>query len=341
MARREVSGGDFPALLDLIGQLRAKAARGDKPADVVVIQEVGMDGFWIHRALSNAGIESWLVDPASVAVSRRHRRAKTDKIDGEALVRVLMAFKRGEPRVCAMAVPPSPAEEDRRRVGRERKTLIHARVAETNCIKGLLFTQGIRGYQPLDKNRREKLKTLRTGDGRPLPPCLLQEIIRGLDRPELILGQIAATEVARTELAKAVSDRAAINLLPQIRGIGPCRANVIWSEVLYRSFENRRQVAAHAGLTPTPFKSGDIDQEQGISKSGNGRLRTAMVELAWLWIKWQPDSALTKWFLARVAGQRGRIKRVLVVALARKLLIALWRFCRDGIVPEGIQFKAA
>jgi transposase len=235
----------------------------------------------------------------------------------------------------------SPEEEDRRRVGRERRTLIHARVEETNRIKGLLFTQGVRGYQPLDKNRREKLKSLRTGDGRPLPPCLLQETIRGLDRLELILSQIAATEAARTTLAEAAGDRAAINLLPQIRGIGPCLANVIWSEVLYRSFENRRQIAACAGLAPTPFKSGDIDQEQGISKSGNGRLRVAMVELAWLWIQWQPNSALTKWFLARVDGQRGRVRRVLVVALARKLLIALWRFCRDGIAPEGIQFKAA
>ncbi len=282
MARREVSGGDLPALLDLIGRLRAKASNNGKLAKVIVIQEVGMDGFWIHRALSKEGIESWLVDPASVAVSRRRRRAKTDKIDGEALARVLVAFKRGEPRVCAMAVPPSPEEEDRRRVGRERRTLIHARVEETNRIKGLLFTQGIRDYQPLDTNRREKLKSLRTGDGRPLPPCLMQEIIRGLDRLELILKQIAATEAARTTLAEAAGNHAAVNLLPQIRGIGPCLANVIWSEALYRRFENRRQIAAYAGLAPTPFKSGDIDQEQGISKSGNGRLRVAMIELAWL-----------------------------------------------------------
>ncbi len=341
MSRRVVAGGDARALVELLERIRAKAEESaSTPIRIVVIQEVGMDGFWIHRVLQEAGIESWLVDPASVAVPRRQRRVKTDKIDGEALIRVLAAYKRGEPRVCAMVVPPTPVDEDRRRLGRERGALLKARIQETNRIRGLLFAQGVRDFEPLAKDRRLRLQAIRTGDGRALPPRLMAEIVRGLERLELILSQLDVIEAAREEMAKDAGERAPVNVLTRLRAIGPSLAATLWTEALYRRFDNRRQVAAYAGLAPTPWRSGKIDREQGISKAGNGRLRSALIELAWLWIRWQPASRLSQWFAARVAGRSGRTRKVMAVALARKLLVALWRFCQDGTVPEGAVLKA-
>ena len=336
MSKYIVSGGDSKALLELLSRLVARAGvRVAGSPRAIVIQEAGLDGFWIHRVLENAGVESWLVDPASVAVARRHRRVKTDKIDGEALIRVLMAFKRGEPRVCAMVVPPSPADEDRRRIGRERGALLRARIQETNRITGLLLAQGIRDDRPLEKNRREKLENLRTGDGRELPLHLRNEIARGLDRLDLILSQLEAVEAARASAAKEAGECSPVNVLVRLKAIGPTLANILWTEALYRTFENRRQLASYAGLTPTPWRSGTIDREQGISKAGNARLRSALIESAWLWVRWQPTSALSRWFASRVADRSGRARKTMIVALARKLLIALWRFCREGIIPEG------
>jgi transposase len=307
----------------------------------VVIQEAGLDGFWIHRVLEQAGVESFLVDAASVAVPRRYRRAKTDKIDGEALIRVLAAFKRGEPRVCSMVRPPSPDEEDRRRLGRERAVLLRSRIQEINRIKGLLFAQGIRDFEPLDKSRRAKLDLLRTGDGRALLPCLKGEICRAFDRLDVILSQLDEVETARDAIAVDAGVLAPVNMLTKLKAVGPTLANTLWAEAFYRAFENRRQLAAYAGLAPTPWRSGKIDREQGISKAGNGRLRAALIELAWLWTRWQPTSQLSQWFAGRVAGQKGRMRKIMIVALARKLLIALWRFCRDGVVPQGAILKRA
>jgi transposase len=342
MSRRVIAGGDARALVALLGRLKAKAEEAScTPVHTVVIQEVGMDGFWIHRVLQAAGIESWLVDPASVAVPRKQRRAKTDKIDGEALIRVLVAYKRGEPRVCTMVVPPSPDEEDRRRLSRERDALLKARIQETNRIRGLLFAQGVRDYDPLAKDRRARLRAICTGDGRALPPHLMDEIARGLDRLELILSQLQTIGAAQAKMALAAGERSPVNLLTQLRAVGPSLASTLWGEALYRTFENRRQLAAYAGLAPTPWRSGKIDREQGISKAGNARLRSALIELAWLWIRWQPTSQLSLWFTTRVAGQSGRVRKIMVVALARKLLVALWRYCRDGVIPEGAILKAA
>jgi transposase len=342
LSKRVVVGGDANGLVEMLKRLAAKSEeRVGGRTKVIVVQEVGLDGFWIHRMLEKAGVESWLVDPASVAVPRRHRRVKTDKIDGEALVRVLMAFKRGELRVCAMVVPPSPAEEDRRRLGRERSALLKARVQESNRIKGLLLSQGIRDFRPLDKDCRAKLGNLRTGDGRTLPPHLKDEIARGLDRLELILSHLETVEAARDDVAEKAGQRAPVNVLTRLKAIGPALASTLWTEAFYRSFDNRRQLAAYAGLAPTPWRSGTIDREQGISKAGNARLRSALIELAWLWVRWQPASQLSQWFVARVTNQSGRMRKIMIVALARKLLIALWRFCRDGIVPEGAVLTVA
>ncbi|MFC7739550.1 IS110 family transposase, partial [Roseomonas sp. GCM10028921] len=309
---------------------------------IIAIQEAGFDGFWIHRLLEGNGVESHVVEPASIAVPRRHRRAKTDAIDGEALLRTLMAFKRGEPRVCSMVVPPGVEAEDRRRLARERRTLIKERIGHINRIKGLLAAQGIADYEPMHQDCRERLKALQTGDGRPLPPRLQAEISRELERVELVRRQIAEVERERALLVQhdgAVPSPA--GQLMTLRGIGPEFATVLWLEGLFRQFQNRRQVAAYAGLAPSPWQSGRVSGEQGISKSGNPRLRTTTIELAWLWLRHQPDTTLSRWFQERVRSDRGRVRRVAIVALARKLLIALWRFVTDGVVPEGARLKVA
>ena len=344
MSKYSVDSGDGTALLDRLAQLRARAEpRIGTAVHMVVIQEAGLDGFWIHRLLESNGMESHVVEPASIAVPRRHRRAKTDVIDGEMLVRTLMAFKRGERRVCSMVVAPSPAEEDRRRVSRERRTLIRERIEHANRIKGLLATQGIVGLEPMRKDFRDRVEGLQTGEGQPLRPHLKAEIIRELDRIDLVVRQVAAVEAERDALVKSdnIDTTAPAALLMKLRGIGPEFAAVLWLEGLFRNFANRRQLAAYAGLAPSPWKSGSIDREQGISKSGNPRLRTTMVELAWLWLRYQPGSALSAWFRERAGSERGRSRRIMIVALARKLLVALWKYVTAGVVIEGAVMKAA
>jgi len=343
-SRHAVEGGDGDSLLDLLARLRAKAERRcGLPVKVMVIQEAGLDGFWLHRLLTGSGIESHIVDPASIAVDRRHRRAKTDAIDGETLLRTLMAWTRGERRVCSMVRAPSREEEDRRRLTRERGTLLKERIQHTNRIKGLLSGQGIRDYDPLGRDGLAWLDTLRTGDGHPLPPMLKAEIHRELDRIELVRAQLKAVEHARDALleTEAAGPENPAALLVKLKGIGAEFASLLWLEALFRGFSNRRQVAAYAGLAPSPWQSGGTDREQGISKAGNRRLRHTMIELAWFWLRHQPGSALSRWFSARAGGGKGRLRRIAIVALARKLLIALWRYVTQGVVPEGAVLKAA
>jgi transposase len=344
MSKHSVRGSDIHGLLERFAEIQNRAlTRTGTRFPFIVIQEAGLDGFWIHRVLHKEGIESHIVDPASVATARRYRRAKTDRIDGEALVRTLLAYKRGEPRVCAMVRAPTPEEEDHRRLCRERKVLMSERVSHVNRIKGLLFSQGITGYQPLHRDRRARLEELRTGDGRALPKYLKAHIGRELDRIEMLLEQIKAVEAERDELLALKRNDSALRTvkLSDIKGIGPESAAVLWSEGLFRHFDNRRQVAAYAGLAPTPWQSGRIDREQGISKAGNPRLRTTLIELAWLWLRNQPRAALTLWFEERVRRNGGRMRKTLIVALARKLLVALWKYATMGIVIEGAKMKAA
>jgi transposase len=344
MSKHSVPAGDIAALLTRFSELKQKTlARTGESFPIVVIQEAGLDGFWIHRVLQSEEIESHVVDPASIAVSRRRRRAKTDRIDGEALLRALLAYKRGEPRVCAMVKAPAPEEEDRRRLCRERKVLIAERVKHVNRIKGLLFSQGVSGYEPLRRDRRKRLDELRTGDGRPLPMHLKAQINRELDRLELLLEQIKAVEAERDVLLAApqVATPAPTAMLLDIKGIGPEFAAVLWSEGLFRHFDNRRQVASYAGLAPTPWQSGSVNREQGVSKAGNPRLRSTLIQLAWLWLRHQPQSALAQWFQERINRNGGRMKKTTIVALARKLLVALWKYVTAGIVIEGAAMKAA
>ena len=343
-SKHVVEGGDGAGLLDLISRSRAKAEqRYGVQVKAIVIQEAGLDGFWIHRLLLANGIESQVVDAASIAVDRRHRRAKTDSIDGETLLRALMAWARGERRVCSMIRAPSPEEEDRRRLTRERGTLLKERIQHTNRIRGLLSGQGIRDYNPLRRDRFEQLEALPTGDGRELPPMLKAEIRRELDRIAVVTTQLAAVERARDALIRTEAEERnnpAAQLL-KLKGMGPEFASLLWLKSLFRSFGNRRQVAAYAGLAPSPWQSGGVERDQGISKSGNRRLRHTMIELAWFWLRHQPASALSRWFQARVGAGKGRVRRIAIVALARKLLVALWRYVAQGVVPEGAAFKAA
>jgi len=345
MSKHGVTAGDVAGLMTLFAELKRKAqARTGQTYPIITIQEAGLDGFWIHRVLQQEGIESHVVDPASIATPRRRRRAKTDRLDGETLLRALLAYKRGEPRVCAMVAAPTPEEEDRRRLCRERGALIAERIRHVNRIKGLLFAQGIADYVPLRCNRRARLEALRTGDGRVLPSYVKAQISRELDRLELLIEQIEQVEAEQDALLAAAKTDAGAQATPQpvemllaLKGIGANFAAVLWLEAFYRNFANRRQVAAYAGLAATPWRSGGIEQEQGVSKAGNPRLRTTMIQLAWLWLRHQGQSALARWFKAQ--SQRGR-KRA-IVALARKLLVALWKYVTQGVAIEGAVMKSA
>jgi transposase len=345
MSKYSVAAGNVAELLKLFADLKRKAeVRSGQDYGIITIQEAGLDGFWLHRVLQQEGVESHVVDPASIATPRRRRRPKTDRLDGETLLRALLAYKRGEPRVCAMVVAPSPEEEDRRRLCRERRTLIEQRIVHVNRIKGLLFAQGISDYAPLRRDRRARLEALRTGDGRVLPVHLKTQIGRELDRLELLLEQITAVEAEQdallAEARKPATGSAApdpVTMLLALKAMGPNFAAVLWSEAFYRRFANRRQLAAYAGLAPTPWRSGGIEREQGVSKAGNPRLRTTMIQLAWLWLRHQGQSALARWFEAH--SKRGR--KSAIVALARKLLVALWKYVTAGVVIEGAKMKSA
>jgi transposase len=384
VGKHRVPACDAPALLALLDCLRRQAeARCGGVVGVVSIQEAGRDGFWVHRLLEAHGVQSQLVDPASIAVNRRNRRAKTDRIDAEGLLRTLMAWSRGERQVCSMVRPPSREAEDARRLTRERGALIAERTRHANRIKGLLATQGVFGFEPTWQARRARLEDLRTPEGRKLPPHLSAEILRQIERLELTMRQIASVEAERdaalaaerqgadqadAALASSEGPTTAAPVLPpsaalpratargtfrssaregagarllRLKGIGPETASGLRLEAFHRSFGNRREIAAYAGLTPTPWQSGGLDTEQGLSKSGNARLRRTMVQLAWFWLRNQPGSALSTWYRERVGDRRGRIKRIAIVALARKLLVALWRFVTQGVIPEGAELTAA
>lgn len=357
VSKYRIDAGDSAGLLNLLSRLRAEAERRcKKPVKTISIYEAGLDGFWVHRLLTANGVESHVVDAASIAVDRRSRRVKTDRIDAEKMLRTLMGWARGERQVCSMVRPPSPTEEDERRLTRERGTLVTERIRHVNRIKGLLATQGTFDFEPMHKDRRKRLEALRRWDGQPLPPRLKAELIREMDRLELAIAQLKEVEAGR-DLALQTTPLAAEkraqkpnakparvvspgSQLVRLRGIGPEFASVLSLEAFYREFSNRREVAAYSGLTPSPWKSGGIDVEQGISKAGNARLRKTMNQLAWLWLQHQPGSALSRWFHQRVGDKRGKIRRIAIVALARKLLVALWRYVTQGVVPEGAELKA-
>ena len=333
-------------LVSFVERLKARcASAGRKIARVILTHEAGRDGFWLARFLARRGIEVHVMQPSSLPVDRRARRAKTDMIDAEMLLRTLMAWLRGEPRVCSMVPIPSEADEEARRAHREREDLTRERRSIVNKIDGILATLGVKGYKALRRDRREQLKCARQPGGDPIPQKAKARIERLLDQLDLVLKLIDQVESARDAVLKkdAPADEAErmIRSLTDLRSIGPDVATLLVREAFVRQFGNRRALAGYVGLGGTPFSSGGSERDQGIGKDGNRRVRAAMVELAWMWLRWQPESALSVWFRARVGAMGGRIRKIMIVALARKLLVALWRYVTDGVVPHGAKLKAA
>lgn len=338
MSRYRIDGGDMAALSGLLSRVRAKAEQGGKPVRMLSCYEAGLDGHWLHRWLTAGGIVNYEVDASSIEVNRRARRAKTDRIDLAQLMRSFLAYLRGEPRVCSMVRVPTPEDEDRKRRTRERERLLTERTGHRNRIKGLLHGQGIRDAMPLKGDFLSALDEMRTGDGRALPPHLKDEIRREHERLLLVNKQIRALEAANAAAHRAPatgSVEAKAVQLAQLRAIGPQLAQLLANEVFYRDLKNRRQVGSCVGLTDMPYDSGASRRQQGISKAGNRRARTAAIELAWLWLRHQPDSDLSCWFRERVGNLKGRIRKIAIVALARKLMVALWRYLETGLVPSG------
>lgn len=333
------------ALMAAIEDYRTRAVKAGRNVErVVAIYEAGWSGFWLARWLAQYGIETHVIQASSVPVDRRARRAKSDGIDAELLLRTLLAWLRGEPRVCSMVPIPAEADEDARRRVRERAELVAERVGLVNRIGAVLATLGVGEYNPLRRDRRQRLDELRTALGGSLPTHARAKIVRMLDRLELLLLQITELEKSRDAVLEDENpDKAAsmIQQLAKLRGVGVQSATVLVREGFVREFANGKALGSYAGLTSTPYSSGGTEREQGIGKAGNVRLRTLMVELAWLWQRYQPDSAQVSWFRERVSGTGRRMRKVMVVALARKLLIALWRFATQGVVPEGAVMKPA
>src|SRR6266545_7124137 len=345
ISHHKLEGGDHAELLALIGRVRDRAARalGAVPA-VVSCYEAGYDGFWLHRLLQAAGIANYVFDPASIAVDQRARRVKTDRIDGERMLRTLMAYLRGEPRVVRIVQVPAPEQEDVRRASRERGRLIKEQTAHTTRIKALLRLLGMAVGNPHRRNWLSWLAAQRDWQGQAVPPRIKAELEREHARLMLVRQQLDALAPvpAGAELTAAAAEMAQrSDLLLRLKSLGPVFATTLTNEAFYKDFRNRREVASYFGLTPSPWQSGGTDREQGISKAGNRRAREKTIELAWLWLRHQPDSALTQWFRQRTLNASKRIKRIAIVALARKLIVALWRFLTTGLVPAGAVLKAA
>jgi len=343
ISHHKLEGGDHAGLLTLIERMRERAARtlGAVPA-VVSCYEAGYDGFWLHRLLMAAGITNHVFDPASIAVDQRARRVKTDRIDGEKMLRTLMAYLRGEPRVVRIVRVPTPEQEDARRASRERDRLTKEQTAHTTRIKALLRLLGMAVGNPRRHDWLTWLVKQRDWQGQAVPPQIMAEIKREHTRLMLVREQLDALAQTAANLTPAAAQMAQRSeLLLRLKSLGPAFTTTLTNEVFYKDFRNRREVASYVGLTPSPWQSGGIDRDQGISKAGNPRARCAAIEMAWLWLRHQPDSKLTQEYRRRTLDAGKRIKRVAIVALARKLIVALWRYLTTGLVPEGAMLKTA
>jgi transposase len=335
---------DEQELLKLLERWRAEAEKaGHKINRIAVAFETGRDGFWLARWLRARGIDAHVIHAASVAVSREHRRAKTDRLDTEQLKRAFLGWLRGERDHCKMAAIPSFAEEDAKRPHRERETLVGEHTTIINRIKATLARLGIRSFNPKLKKATERLEHVRTPEGEPIPPNTLAEMQRDLARKQLVAEQIRQIEKARLEQLKETpktGPNLMVLVLMRVIGIGIETADMLVKEILSRNLRDRRAVARYGGLTGSPDESGKKRREKGLARAGNARVRKGMIQLAWRFLDYQKESALAKWFRARTENARGSRKKM-IVALARKLLIALWRFVCDGVVPEGVVLRPA
>jgi len=335
---------DENALLRLLQRWRGEAeGRGASVERTVVAFEAGRDGFWLARWLRSRGIEAHVLHSSSVAVSREHRRAKTDRLDTELLKRAFLGWLRGEREHCKMVAIPTLGEEDAKRPSRERESLVAEQSRIINRVKSAFARLGIRGFNPKLKKAAGRLDDLRTPEGEPVPPNTLAAIRRDLERRQLLREQIKQIETARLErlgTAARQGPSAMVPLLACVLGLGIETADMLVHEVLSRDLRDRRAVARYAGLTGSPDESGGRRRERGLARSGNARVRSGMIEFAWRFLRFQKDSALARWYEERTAGMRG-LRKKMIVALARKLLIVLWRLVREGVVPDGLVLRPA
>ena len=335
---------DPERLLQLLYRWRDEAvAAGRKISRIAVAYETGRDGFWLARWLRNRGIDAHVIHATSVAISREHRRAKTDRIDTAMLRRGFLGWLRGEPGHCSMAIVPSIAEEDAKRPHRERDTLIHERTSIVNRMKSILIQFGVRNFNPVLRKANEKLDAVRTPEGIPLPANAVAALHRLMDRLRVIKEQVKAIEQTRLQrMQRNPADRmnAMVFLLVRIIGMGVETAEQLVREMLFRNFHDRKAVARYAGLTGSPDESGSKRREKGLSRSGNGRVRNILIQLSWRMLQFQPDSGLVIWYKKRTESARGS-RKPMIVALARKLIISLWRYVNTGVVPEGFELRSA
>jgi len=337
---------DEEALLRLLQRWRDEAAgAGRTITRLAVAFEAGRDGFWLARWLRARGVEAHVIHPTSVAVSREHRRAKTDRLDTELLKRAFLGWLRGEPDHCSMAAVPTLEQEDAKRPSREREGLVGERTRLVNRLKGALARLGVRGFKPTLRGAPERLAALRTAEGAPLPPNTLAELRRDMARLRLVREQVAELEAARLERLRQApaEDRphAMVRLLARVVGVGLETADMLVREVLSRELRDRKALARYAGLTGSPDESGARRREKGLARVGNARVRRGMLQLAWRFLRFQADSRLARWYRARTADARGGTRKAMVVAPARKLLIALWRLVTTGEAPEGVALRPA
>jgi transposase len=332
-------------LLALLHRWREEAVKAGRPIERIALAfEAGRDGFWLARWLRARGVEAYVIHATSIAVSREHRRAKTDRLDAALLLRAFLGWLRGERDHCTMAAIPSLEEEDARRPSREREALVGERTRIGNRIKGALARLGIRAFKPALRKAAERLAQLRTSEGVPLPANTLAELQRDLARLRLIDDQIGEIEAARLERLRQQPDaprHPMILLLARVVGIGIETADMLVQEVLSRNLRDRRAVARYGGLTGSPEESGARRREKGLARAGNARVRRGMLQLAWRFLMFQKDSALAQWYRARTADQRGATRKTMIVALARKLLVALWKLVTTGEVPHGVVLRPA
>jgi transposase len=335
---------DEHALLNLLNRWRAEAEKqGRRIARIAVAFEAGHDGFWLARWLAAQGVEAHVIHASSVAVTREHRRAKTDRLDTELLKRGFLGWLRGERGHCKMVAVPTLTEEDAKRPSRDRATLVGEASRLITRVKSAFVRLGIRGFNPKLKAAAARLEALRTPEGEPIPPNTLAALKRDLERHQIVKKQIRELERTRLESlaqAPAKGPNVMVLLLARVIGIGIETADMLVQEVLSRTMRDRRAVARYAGLTGSPDESGAKRREKGLARSGNARVRHGMIQLAWRFLLFQKDSALARWYRQRTADAPS-MRKTLIVALARKLLIALWRLARDGVVPEGVRMRPA
>lgn len=334
---------DPAALLRLVERWRDEAVKAGRMIERIALAfEAGRDGFWLARWLQARGIEVHVIHSTSVAVSREHRRAKTDRLDTAMLMRGFLGWLRGERGHCGMVAIPTLEEEDAKRPSRERESLVGERTRIVNRMKAILAWLGIRGFNPKLSKAVEHLDALRTPDGLPLPPNTVDELRRDMARLALVCEQIKAIEearLARLDKAPATGTQAMVRIIASIIGVGVETADMLVQEVLSRNLRDRRAVARYAGLTGAPNESGSRRRERGLAKAGNARVRRGLIQLAWRFLRFQNDSALAQWYRSRTEGPAAARKTKMIVALARKLLIALWRMVTVGEIPVGVALR--